>query len=404
MPDLPAPTLHREGDDLIFTWEQAGISIEVRDMTLGRDGPRAEVWARQVVGGHLHCGMLNLLSTSSKAGFIKAVLGRDSGSNWADAIEQVGVMATEVYRKGDPLEVLEPRRRPDAGRYAISPLAPLGQPTLWFGDGKTLKSYVLLASCLAMSGSTTLAGMETTALRPALLDWEWDRAEHEDRLLRLGGDAGDVYYRHCKAPLYEQIRPLCRELDRAGIDIIGVDSLGFAAGGDPSDPEVALRFFGALRALERTAIVTHHIPKETKEPFGSVYIRNSARAGWLFQRSAVIGENQAVVAIRHKWTNTGHLEQPIGLAFAFDELAHTTTVARTDARDVAMLAEGLSGPEKCWLALEKPMSTSDLAELTGLKPDTVTKACDRHKGIMKVGHDGHQAMYARCSEREDPNT
>lgn len=401
MSELPAPTLHREGDDLIFTWEQAGISVEVRDMTIGRDGPRAEVWARQTIGGHLHCGMLNLLSTSSKAGFVKAVLGRDSGSNWADAIEQVGVMATEAYRKGDPLEALEPRRRPEAGRYAIRPLAPLGQPTLCYGDGKTLKSYLLLASFLAMSRGEALAGLDTSCLKPALLDWEWDRAEHEDRLLRLGGAAGDVYYRHCKVPLHEQVRPLRRELDRQGIEIIGVDSLGFAAGGDPSDPEVALRFFGALRALERTAIITHHTPKETKEPFGSAYIRNAARAGWLFQRSAVMGEDQAVVGIRHKWSNMGRLEMPIALAFRFDEAAHATTITRTDPGAVSALSEDLPAGERCFLALTAPMSTAVLAEELALKPDTVRHACRRHPQIMSIATDGADTVWARRSDRDD---
>lgn len=265
MPELPPPTLRREGDDLIFTWEQAGAQVLVRDLAIGRDGPRAEVWARHFPDVHLHVGMLNLLSTTSKANFIRAVSDRDGATDWADAIEQVGVLATEFHRAGEPLELLEPRRRPEAGQYAIEPLAPLGQPTLWYGDGKSLKSYALLAGCRAMSRGESLAGMQTTHLKPAILDFEWDKTEHDDRLLRLGGDA-DIYYRHCTGSLHEQVRSLRREFDRVNVDFLGIDGLGLACGGDPSNPEIALRFFSALRALERTAVVIHHTPNEAKNP------------------------------------------------------------------------------------------------------------------------------------------
>ena len=368
---ISRPEMRREGDDYIFCWEQEAAEVTVRDIGVGRDGPRAEVWARHLIAGHLHAAMLNLLSTSSKTGFVKAVLARDPGNNWADMVEQFSVLATEAYRQGEPLELLEPRRRPEAGQWAVNPLAQLGQITLFFGDGKTLKSYTAQACCRAMALEVELAGMRTTRLRPAFLDWEWDKAEHEDRLLRLGGDV-TVYYQACTVPLQEQAKALKRKLDREGIDFIGVDSLGLACGGDPSKPELALPFFAALRYLGRTAIVVHHVPKGSKDPYGSVYIRNSARAGWYFVRVASPDEDSAKVALQHRWSNVGRLQKPIGLRFTFDDEVYTTEVSRTDPGPVLALTGDLPARELIveMLKLGKAQ-TGDIVDATGLKAEVV---------------------------------
>jgi hypothetical protein len=284
--------------------------------------------------------MLNLLSTSGKQAFIKVLLGRDIGANWADMVEQFTVMAVQEYRDGDPLELLIPERRPESGRYAVQPLAPLGQPTLWYGDGKVLKSYLLLACCRAMQTGEAVAGMPVTGgLLPAFLDWEWDQSEHADRLLRLGAEASFPYIQ-CAAPLVEQVKGIKRKLDKAGVDFIALDSLGLACGGDPSDPKIVLPFFVALRYLGRTAVIVHHVSKDSirrrsADPYGSPYIRNSARAGWYFSRSAEPGEDSATVALQHRWTNVGRLEKSLGLRFSFDEADYTTTIARTDPRAIA---------------------------------------------------------------------
>jgi hypothetical protein len=363
-----------EGDDQVFTWQEQGVSVTVRSIVSGRDGPRAEVWANHSVAGHLHTSMVNLLSNTSKHNFVKAVSARDHGSNWAEIVEQVSVLATQKFRAGEPLDVLEPRRRPEAGQFAVRPIIPKGTTTLWYGDGKSAKSYTLEAACYAMATGTALAGLVAEHMTPSFLDWEWDKSEHEDRLLRLGGET-TLFYRRCNVPLHEQAKAIKRELDRVGVDFVGIDSLGMACGGDPADAEVALRFFEAVRFLGRTAVVVHHVPKEKKDPYGSAYIRNSARSGWFFSRVATAGEDELCVALIHRWTNTGKQEQPIGLQYTFCDETYTTDIQRTEAKPLMRVAGELS---------KKQAIESVLAEHSGLELWEITAMLDEDKDRIAV--------------------
>lgn len=372
MSELLPPTLRREGDDLRFTWD-TGASVIVRDIAAGgTNGPRGEVWARDdLLDVHLHAAMLNLLSTSSKKDFVRALAARDPARCWADMVEQVSVLATLAYREGEPLELLEPRRRPEAGQYAIDPLAPLGQPTLWYGDGKTLKSYLLEACCQAMVTGGLVAGLKARQLTPAFLDWEWDKDEQEDRLLRLGGEA-TIHYQRCIVPLAEQAKAIKRKLDRQGVDFIGIDSMGLACGGDPSLPEVALRFFSAVRYLEPTAVIVHHVPKAGKDPYGSVYIRNSTRAGWYFTRAAQPGEQSATIAVVNKWSNVGRLQKAIGVGFGFDDERYVTEIRRVDPGVVLRETGDLPAKDAIIAALAPgKMTVSAIEDATGLRGDIV---------------------------------
>jgi hypothetical protein len=362
--DLAVPTVRQEGDVYVFVWDGLNVELEMRDIATGRDGPRAEVWARDRTLGHLYGGMVTLLSTSSKQTFTKAVVGRDESTNWALLIEQASMIAVQKFRDGEPFELLEPQRRPAAGSYAVRPLAPAGQPTLWYGDGKAAKSYVLVASLRAMTLGEPLAHMAVPQrFTPAYLDWEWDKDEHADRLLRLGGDV-TFLYRHCSAPLAEQAKAIRRELDRNGIEIIAIDSLGLACGGDPKEPDIALRFFAAIRHLGRTAIIIHHTPKGSRDPFGSAYIRNSARSGWLFTAQQRADEPVTKVALRHRWTNSGRLQPDFGLTLTFDDDAYTTRIQSSDPKDVTV-----GGLRTRILELLEPSSGMTITEICDALPD-----------------------------------
>lgn len=397
---VPTPEVRREGDDLIFVWDSLSVQATVSDITSGRDGPRAEVRARHLISGHLHAAMVNLLSTTSKLTFTKAVLARDPQNNWADLVEQFSVIATEAHREGEPLELLEPRRRPEAGRFAVDPIVPLKGTTLLAGDGKTLKSYTAIGMCRAMMLGVPFAGMPTTKLVPGYLDYETDKEEPEDRLLRLGGDVA-FFYRRCTVPLHEQAKAIKRELDRNGVEFIVIDSLGLACGGDPSSPEIALGMFSTIRFLDRPAAIVHHSPKgRPAESFGSAYIRNSSRSAWFFLRSASPEERTATVALQHAWTNTGRLQRPIGLEFTFDDEAYTTTVRRTDPGPILQLAGSMTKKDAIIAFLQEApgAEVQDIATALGEDAGKVSVHLSQLKKQGRVSN--RQREWALCSERE----
>ena len=331
--------MRREGQDIVFTWGPEGVIVTVKDISSGgRDGPRAEVWARDTIAGHLHAGMMNLLSTTSKHTFTKAVIARAPGTNWADIVEQFCVLAVEEYRAGEPLSLLVPEFRKGGRNYAVAPIVPMGLPTLLFGDGGCGKSYLALAIARAIALGEPLAGMVAGELRPAYLDWEWDGPEHAERLYRLGGGDITLLYQSCHTSLASQVRALGRKLDKEQVNFLIIDSLGLAAGGDPREPDVVLAFFRALRELGRTALIVHHVPKDSKEPYGSVYIRNSVRSAWYMVRSQARNDGEFLAALRHRKTNFSGYEKDIGLRFRFTE--DRTEIETTDARAVPELSDG----------------------------------------------------------------
>jgi hypothetical protein len=178
-------------------------------------------------------------------------------------------------------------------------------------------------------------------------------------------------------------------------------AIGFGSGSDPAGPVLA--FYGAAREVGGTILGIDHRPAEDTggkpKPYGSAYKQNAARSLWLAKTTQEPGASDLHVGLFHQLANNYALQRPIGYHVTFSEDA--VTIEPEDARDVPLLREGLSAGEQCWLALTQTMSTNSLAEETGLKADTVLKACSRHPGIIKSGFDGKQVVWARRSDRED---
>src|SRR3972149_8602374 len=198
METIGRPEMRQEGTDYVFSWEPTDIRVIVRDLYSGRDGPRGEISVVGLHTGHLHSAMLNLLSSTSKAGLTKALLARDNSLPWPQMVEDFCQMAVLRFREGDPLILLEPKPRNPDRRFAITPLCPLNVATLLFGDGKSGKSYLANALARALMLGDEGAGLRCEqSMAVAYLDWEWDQEEHEDRLHRVG--AGGVFFYRASA-------------------------------------------------------------------------------------------------------------------------------------------------------------------------------------------------------------
>jgi hypothetical protein len=101
-------------------------------------------------------------------------------------------------------------------------------PTIAFGDGGSLKSYLSLyaAGRLAQQGIKVL-----------LLDWELDAPDHLERLHRLFGDPlPTVYHLRGEGALVKEASVIAREVQRLSIEYLVLDSVGMATGGPPEVP------------------------------------------------------------------------------------------------------------------------------------------------------------------------
>jgi len=257
----------------------------------------------------------------------------------------------------------------------------------------------------------------STETGPVLyVDWETDERTARERLWLLAAGRGDeepppILYRRMTRPLVEDLVAVQRMRDREGAVLTIIDSQGYAIGswgsGDPAGPVLA--FYGAARELGGTVLGIDHrsdddAHSKRPKPYGSVYKMNAARSLWLAKSSQEPGAADVHVGLFHTLANNYGLQRPIGFHVTFTEDA--VSIVPEDARDVPLLREGLSAPERILLALrEGPKSTVGLGQELDLSVSTIRQACNREKDkgrVMKVGGDNKDgAIWGLISGRED---
>ena len=114
-------------------------------------------------------------------------------------------------------------------------------PSIAFGDGGSLKSYL----ALYVAGRLAQAGV-----RVGLFDWELCGEDHRDRAERLfGASVPDILYVRCTRPLSSTRRNrLSRFRHEHDLDYAVFDSVAFACDGPPEAAETAAGYLRAVRS------------------------------------------------------------------------------------------------------------------------------------------------------------
>jgi hypothetical protein len=411
-----APEIRREGDLYRLRWPES-IEIDACRVHDGREGLSAEIAIRASLPGlsspHLALCRVNLLSTTGRRNLISLLETRTGGAdiNWPRILEEAAILITQAARAGEPVIRLGQQGRPERQPWLVGGLLRRNEHTVVFGYKGTFKSG--LGRAIAYDVVTGIPHLGLTVEQgPVLcLDWECDAATAEEGLWLLAAGLGDespppVLYRRMTRPLVEDLTAVRRTRDRESVILTIIDSQGLAIGqGSGRDPaDAVLAFYGAAREIGGTILGIDHRSHEDAHskrpsPYGSIYKMNAARSLWLAKTAQEPGASDLHVGLFHQLANNYGLQRPIGFHVTFSEDA--VRVEPEDARDVPLLREGLSAGERCWLALTQPMSTKALAQELGLKENTITTACGRHPGIIKVGYDGQAATWARRADREE---
>lgn len=230
---------------------------------------------------------------------------------------------TPVGRSASPLHTFGVRMRPptfDVDGWSLLQ----DHPTIAFGDGGSLKSYLALyaAGRLAQQGTRVL-----------LLDWELDGEDHVDRFRRLfGDDLPLVHYLRCDAPLVSEQRLIAREVQRLGIQYLVFDSIGAATDGPPEAADQALRYGRTVRQIGvRGSLHIAHVNKSEsgdQKPFGSVFWHNWARMTWFIRRESPTLDRIRLV---NRKVNLTGFQPDVGFEFGFN--GDHTSVSRIDLNE-----------------------------------------------------------------------
>lgn len=398
---MTTPEVQIFGDLYSFAWPKWNLCIELDRLHEHRDGhTTAEIKITTTAPGfdpYLHRSTLNLSTQRTRDDLAKSMSRKYELADWDTVLEQLCWITLDHYRAGEPIVIIGNSDQPISPGYLLSPLLPLRQPSLIYGDGGTGKSYLALFIALSIQLPYDAAMWHPDQANALYLDWETDSNTAGNRVKRLKVGMGfpnelSLSYRRCALPLADDITAIKRMVDEYKISFVVIDSCGGACGGDPNSPETCNRFFAALRTLNVTSLLIHHVPKHAnpaspskdKSPYGSAYFYNWSRAVFLLRRAQDVVDNQIDIGLIHKKANEDNVTRPMGFHLTFHD-NQTHVQIKGDISDVPEFLESLSVRDRIKHILKvQPADIDEMEkELDDVNKDTIRKTVERMDKIYK---------------------
>lgn len=333
--------------------------------------------ARTVCGRLVSFGELNLSSTQARSTRARLLAQRApiKGFDWIGALERLAFAVAEAERDGEPAADLRTFPLPEAEPYyeVLGITLPKHHPTIIFGDGGSLKSYLALyiAGVLAQEGVAV-----------GYLDYELDGSSHRGRLRRLFGDQEPaITYLRCDRPLVHDVDRVRRIISGQRLLFLVIDSVGYACDGPPEEAGTAMTYFGAVRRLGVGTLHIAHVSKQLgadQRPFGSVYWHNSARCTWYCRANEDQGEQSSTrdLLLINRKNNLGPLRPPVGLTVTF--AADRTYIRTGQPADVPEFVPQLSVTHRIVHVLRGgALTVTQIAAELDLPVNTVSKTINR---------------------------
>lgn len=364
-----------------FYWDDEKIGMRIDRLSEDSKGVLSgEIIIKSGLPGadkHIHMARINLTSGETRNRLSKVLTERLNHVDWYSLLEQACVMTLTKYREGEP--VLDIGDVPDyeAVRYRLNPLLFEGEPTLVYGPGGTGKSYLgLYIANLVQYNIAGAIGWIPESGNVLILDWETSYAIYRRRCWAIKQGLGiqdmkdRIKYRYCTQPLAADVAEIQKIVLENKINLAIVDSCGYAAGGDPNQAEIAIRYFGALRSLRISTLTLDHVSKGLdggKSPFGSVYKTNASRSVFQLKKVQDAGANEYELGLYHEKVNEGRPLKPIGYKSVFTNnengIATKVEFQPIDILDNPALAASASLPDRIDNYL-KQVTTSSMEEIS----------------------------------------
>jgi len=402
------PTLRANAGIFDLAWAEEKIAVRIdRLHENSSNSVVGEITVKTLLPGvasHLHQAQLNLTSTSARRTLAKHLEERLPELDWGAIIEQACVLVLRAYREGEPVVELHDAPKREGPRHRVEPLLLDHQPNLFYGDGAVGKSVFALFLGVLVSSGYHVCGLNPTPGKVLYLDYETSGEEMRERVEMIEAGLGEptcahIEYRFCVHPLASEIEEIQRLVAEHEIDLVIIDSMGVALGGEKGDPRVpTVEYFRALRSLRCCTLTIDHITKAEGShatPYGSGYKKYLARNMFEMRKQQDVGDSEFKIGLYHRKINFGALMRPMGYRLTFNENA--LHVAQTDVRDVPELAEGMSAKDRIKAVLRKgAMLAEDIARETGIGISQVRpRLSELHKAGEVVNVKGQWALAAR---------
>jgi hypothetical protein len=405
---VAGPTIQRDGDTWLLTWAEFSVGMGFERIKEKSDGLKALVTVENSMAGRvLGPSELNLLSLQSQKTWATQCAERVnslSKEQWHGLMVQACAIVTKQYWEPTPVYDLAEVDSSGSTEYLIPGLVPLGETTVIYGDGGSLKSMTCVRIAFSVALGETLPWGPTPRVGNVLyLDWETNPVTVARRLRRIANgevcQTPRIQYRQCFRSLSDELPHIKEEVAKKKITLVIVDSIGFAVSGALNEDEPARTAMNALRSLGSgvTRLVVAHVSKASADnpsgrakPFGSAFFWNGLRSGIELRASEDSGGRDVVdLGVFHQKSNDDRLVKPFGLSVIFQTGGEGILFERTDIQDVPDLAARTNLSSRIRALLRQgARDTNDLAEELGVRPDQVREAAQRTPGLVKVQEGG----------------
>ncbi len=407
---MSLPKIEETPIGFIFDWEVELIKIEVTRLKQHSDRVTGEVAISTSAPGyspHLHQANFNFSSSTTREKLAKILQPLYKEADWYTILEQLSVYTLRKIRQGEPVITLWPLEAKNPPEYLLEPFVIKNYPTVIYGDpsaGKSLMSQIIIAlTSLPWYDNPLNVKTAQTPVKCLVFDYETDQETVSWQLgciqRGMGLPAFPIAYRRCFSPLCDDVEQSLQAIQESEAELLIIDSLGPACGGEMNDAQPALAYFNAIRRLNITSITLAHNTKnaETKTTsiYGSVFFQALARSIWEVRKAQEAGEDTLSIGLFHrKPPPFGKLHKPLGFKFEFNE--HKTMVSVEDPRTIGEILERMGTQQRITEALKAgPLSNKDLVEQLELSQGSVAMAVKRlkdKKQIIKVGEEWGLAL------------
>lgn len=333
---LPPYDENAIGDVTIYFRDADGLShVEVVAM-------RVELWYRELradlriskvakngaVTTILPTTNINLMASNSRAGLANNLKKKSTDYNWGDIVDDVAaVLEKKTAAEVEFVDVNTWEMSNDDRNWLIEPIIGGNEHVVVYAQGGVGKSLLAGAGVLSVAtGKPFIRGMipHATSVPSLYLDWEDNEDAYVSRLRRMASGAGiDIpdntcHYAKMTYPLGQQHDTIRRMIETKGIELVVIDSVGTAMGGDIRNSSTALRYQRLVQSLGCAVISITHVSKEDKkegdspDAIGSVYFMNGPRSAFFLAGDTSMDFDTKEHVLVHTKSNSGGIQKPLG--------------------------------------------------------------------------------------------
>jgi len=331
----------------------------------------------------------NFTSDTSRTRLIKTLQEAFPQWNWQDILYYVCKATTDRVREGEPIRELWTSEEIPSPEYVLEPLLMKGLPTIIFGEKGVTKSTLSLVVyiCLMLPWFDNPLGWKVPSrpVKTAILDYELPGvvAQYNAKRIQEGMELPPLplYHRKCRIPLANDLEQVASWVSKLGIEVLIIDSLARACGGDLNKTEPANNFFEALDKLNVTSLILAQTSKDPdtkrKTIYGNALFTYYARNIFELCRSDFSQEDEIDAALFHRWSNLSKLYPDMGFKITFNE---TGTHIESQPVSAAEFISKVNTQKAILDALKSgPMSVKELSEATGATDNSVRVILSRLK-------------------------